>query len=98
MEFDEVKRDDFITFTRQQPSYVKIEQALIELGGTGVRGAEYKKTALAAAGWNYGALISYGAHPDKATEVFNQIRSAMADMAEETSAEDLIEHIKPLEP
>ena len=95
MNFDEVKREDFLTFTRQQPSYVKIEQALIEIGGTGVKGAEFKKTALAAAGWNYGALISYGAHPDKATEVFNQIREAMADFSDEGEPESLIDQLKP---
>ena len=96
MKFDEVKAEDFTTFSRQQPTHVKIEQALIELGGKGVKGAEYKKTALNAAGWNYGALISYGAHPEKASEVFNTIRQAMADN-ESADADQLIEAIKPSE-
>ena len=77
MEFEEVKKEDFLTFSRTQPSYVKLEQFLIEIGGTGVKGADFKKQALAAAGWSYGALVSYGAHPDKAAEVFNNIRKAM---------------------
>ena len=97
MNFEEVKRDDFVTFTRQQPSYVKMEQTLVEVGGHGVKGVEFKKSVLSAAGWNYGALISYGAHPDKATEVFNQIRVAMADLETEITEEDLMDRLKPAE-
>ncbi len=77
-EFKEVSPDDFLTFSREQPSYVAIEQALIELGGGGNQGVEYKKEALSAAGWNYGKLVSYGAHAGKAADVFNKIREALA--------------------
>lgn len=77
-EFKEVSPDDFLTFSREQPSYVAIEQALIELGGGGNKGVEYKKSALTAAGWKYGKLVSYGAHASTAAEAFNKIREALA--------------------
>lgn len=77
-EFKEVSPDDFLTFSREQPSYVAIEQALIELGGGGNRGVEYKKAALSAAGWKYGKLVSYGAHANTAAAAFNKIREALA--------------------
>lgn len=77
-EFKEVSPDDFLTFSREQPSYVAIEQALIELGGGGNKGVEYKKSALTAAGWKYGKLVSYGAHASTAAEAFNKIRDALA--------------------
>ena len=92
MQFDEVKSEDFITFSRVQPSHIKIEQYLIERGGTGVRGAEFKKIALNSAGWNYGALISYGAHPKAATKAFNFIRSVVED--DNLSPEALLEAIE----
>lgn len=77
-EFKEVSPDDFLTFSREQPSYVAIEQALIEIGGGGNNGIEFKKDALNAAGWNYGKLVSYGAHASTAADVFNRIREALA--------------------
>ncbi|MCG8668983.1 MAG: hypothetical protein MI867_06185 [Pseudomonadales bacterium] len=77
-EYKEVSPDDFLTFSREQPSYVAIEQALIEIGGGGNRGVEYKKSALNAAGWNYGKLVSYGAHASTAADAFNKIREALA--------------------
>lgn len=77
-DFKEVSADDFLTFSREQPSYVAIEQALIELGGGGNKGVEFKKSALNAAGWNYGKLVSYGAHASTAAVAFNKIREALA--------------------
>ncbi|MCG8312578.1 MAG: hypothetical protein MI976_05130 [Pseudomonadales bacterium] len=77
-DYKEVSADDFLTFSREQPSYVAIEQALIELGGGGNKGVEFKKSALNAAGWNYGKLVSYGAHAATAAEAFNKIREALA--------------------
>lgn len=78
-DFKEVSANDFLTFTREKPSYVLIEQSLIDLGGGGNKGVEFKKEALQAAGWNYGKLVSYGAHADKAATVFNRIREALGD-------------------
>ena len=81
MQFEEIKSQDFVTFSKVQPPHVQLEQHLIEMGGTGVQGAEFKKKALASAGWKYGALVSYGAHPDAAAKAFNFIRSAVEDDA-----------------
>jgi len=77
MLFDEISPEDFLTFSRVAPPHVKIEQYLIELGGSGVQGAEFKKKALQKAGWSYGALISYGAHPNAAAIAFNFVRSTV---------------------
>lgn len=79
MQFEEIKSQDFVTFSKVQPPHVKLEQHLIEMGGTGVQGAEFKKKALSTAGWKYGALVSYGAHPDAAAKAFNFIRAAIED-------------------
>lgn len=76
-QFKEVSANDFLTFSREQPSYVLIEQSLIELGGGGNTGVEFKKSVMQAAGWKHGKLVSYGAHADKAADVFNRIRDAL---------------------
>ncbi|MBL4794765.1 MAG: hypothetical protein JKY24_04505 [Pseudomonadales bacterium] len=76
-EYVEVIADDFMTFSKTPPSYVKIESRLIEIGGNGVKGAEYKKEALNKAGWKYGNLISFGAHPKTAADAFNKVRKAL---------------------
>ena len=90
-EFKEVSPDDFLTFSREQPSYVAIEQTLIEIGGGGNRGVEYKKEALNAAGWNYGKLVSYGAHAGKAADAFNRIREALAQT---DNRDDVLDKLK----
>lgn len=77
-EFKEVVADDFTRFSKEMPSYVLIEQALNEIGGGGNGGVAFKKEALGAAGWKYGKLISYGAHPQTAAEAFNKIRVALS--------------------
>lgn len=76
-QFKEVLADDFTRFSKEMPSYVLIEQALNEMGGGGNGGVAFKKEALGAAGWKYGKLVSYGAHPQTAAEVFNKIREAL---------------------
>lgn len=76
-EYKEVHPDDFTRFSKETPSYVLIEQTLIELGGGGNAAVNFKKDVLAAAGWKYGKLISYGAHPKTAAEAFNKIRDAL---------------------
>lgn len=90
-DFKEVSPDDFLTFSREQPSYVAIEQALIEIGGGGNQGVEFKKEALTAAGWGYGKLVSYGAHAGKAADAFNKIREALAATDER---DDVLSKIK----
>lgn len=90
-EFKEVSPDDFLTFSREQPSYVAIEQTLIEIGGGGNQGVEFKKEALSAAGWSYGKLVSYGAHAGKAADAFNKIREALAAS---DNSDDVLSRIK----
>ncbi len=92
MQFDTIQSEDFVTFSRVQPPHVKLEQYLIELGGTGVKGAEFKKQALTNAGWNYGALVSYGRHPDAAAKAFNFIREVVEE--DGLTPEDILEQIK----
>ncbi len=78
----EIKAQDFLSFSRETPAYVKLEQMLIDLGGKGVKGTSYKMNVLNAAGWNYGKLISYGAHPEVAASAFNIIRSVFDEEAD----------------
>ena len=83
LQFEEITENDFMSFTPgQKPTYAKIEEALISIGGGGLEGNKYKKEALECAGWKYGKLISYGAHPETAASVFNKIRLALADTEE----------------
>ncbi|MES2663552.1 MAG: hypothetical protein V4629_09655 [Pseudomonadota bacterium] len=77
MSFPEIKPQDFMTFSRETPGYVQVEKALIEIGGKGVEGTAFKLEALTAAGWKYGKLISYGAHPQSAAEAFNLVRAVL---------------------
>lgn len=90
-QFKEVNADDFTRFSKEMPSYVLIEQALNEIGGGGNKGVEFKKEALGVAGWKYGKLISYGAHPQTAAEVFNKIRQALS---QGESKDDIITLLK----
>lgn len=92
MQFDEIQSQDFVTFSQIQPAHIKLEQHLIERGGAGVEGAEFKKKALVNAGWKYGALVSFGAHPDAAAKAFNYIRSAVQD--ESLTPKEVLETIK----
>jgi hypothetical protein len=77
LKFKPVEPNDFLTFTPGTPSHIQIETAVIEIGGGGKRGIEYKWLVLAAAGWKYKELTSYGAHAEVAAEAFNKIREAL---------------------
>ncbi|CBL45011.1 Hypothetical protein HDN1F_14280 [gamma proteobacterium HdN1] len=90
-QFKEVNADDFTRFSKEQPSYVLIEQALNEIGGGGNNGVAFKKEALGAAGWKYGKLISYGAHPQTAAEAFNKVREVLSQTEER---EDVLSRLK----
>ena len=78
MNIREVDPNDFLTFTNEKPPHSIIEQNLIEMGGNGNRGIEYKAEVLKAAGWNHGKLTSYGTHSQKAADAFNKIREALS--------------------
>ncbi len=75
MPYEEIQEDEFTSFQiGKKPNYVMIEEALIEIGGNGVHGANFKMEILNKAGWTHGKLVSYGKYPDTAAEVFNKVR------------------------
>lgn len=73
----EVQADDFSRIGGEKPPHLVIEAALTTLGGTGVRGTDFKLRALKAAGWKYGKMTPYGTNPKLAAEAFNRIRTAL---------------------
>lgn len=82
LEFNEVAAQDFMSIPKGVPTHVQIENALIKIGGGAKDGVEYKKEVLKAAGWEYGALTSYGAYSEKAASTFNNIRSVLVETAD----------------
>ena len=74
----EVQEGDFSRIGGEKPPHLKIEATLIELGGNGVRGTDFKLRALKAAGWKYGKMMPYGSYPKVAAEAFNKIRRALS--------------------
>lgn len=92
MNIREVDPNDFLTFSREQPPHVAIEQSLIEMGGNGNKGIEYKTQVLKAAGWNHGKLTSYGTHSEKAAAAFNKIRSVLMESTDPDEILDKVSH------
>jgi len=78
-EFKEVSANDFLTFTPGTPAHVSIEAALIDIGGGAKKGIEYKQQVMAAAGWKYKELTSYGAYAETAAKAFNNVREALLE-------------------
>lgn len=76
-QFDEVKAEDFTRIGGGPPPHLKIEQALIQLGGAGKVGMDFKQQALKAAGWKYDRLTGYAKNPTLAATAFNRIRDAL---------------------
>lgn len=91
MPMKEVQAQDFMTFSRETPAHVLIEQQLIDMGGGGNKGVEFKKEVMTAAGWKYGKLVSYGAHPEVAADAFNRIRGLLEKAR---SADELLAQLK----
>lgn len=91
----EVHEDDFSRIGGEKPPHLKIEAALIALGGNGVRGTDFKLRALKAAGWKYGKMTPYGSNPKLAAEAFNRIRSALSRSSDE---EQLLQVLQMHEP
>ena len=79
----EVQTEDFARIGGEQPPHLRIEAALIALGGHGVQGNEFKLRALKAAGWKYGKMTPYGSYPKVAAEAFNRIRAALRQSGNE---------------
>lgn len=74
--FNTVDEADFVKIG-EKPEFMKIEEALVEIGGGGVAGMNYKKQLVKQGGWRYPALTSYAKNPKLAAEVFNRIRDAL---------------------
>lgn len=90
-EFKEVDPQDFMAFSRETPSYVKIENQVIAIGGGGPRGIQYKTDVIKSAGWRYGDLTSYGRNPELAAEVFNHVRQVLDRT---NDADELLSEVK----
>ncbi|AUH50224.1 hypothetical protein CXB49_05005 [Chromobacterium sp. ATCC 53434] len=78
MHFDEVHSKHFVTLSRTPLPHTLMEQALVAMGGGGNEGMNFRKQALAAAGWQHDGLVPFAKHPDKAAEAFNRLREAFA--------------------
>jgi len=81
-EFNEVNPNDFLTFSRESPAHVLIEGHVIEIGGGGKDGVDFKQEIMKLAGWKHHALTSYGAHADLAAAAFNKVRQVLAQTDE----------------
>ncbi len=77
MTIAEVHEEDFSRIGGEKPPHLKIEAALLALGGAGASANEFKLRALKAAGWKYGKMTPYGSNPKLAAEAFNKIRTAL---------------------
>lgn len=78
MHFDEVKPEDFATFSRVTPPHLQMEQFLMQLGGGGTEGTHFKKKVMLAAGWSHTGVVSYGKYPQEACKAFNRLREVLA--------------------
>ena len=56
---------------------MKIEEALVNIGGGSVGGVKFKKSALKAAGWKHHELTTYASKLDDAIKAFSKIRDAL---------------------
>jgi len=81
-EYKTVKANDFLTFVPGTPAHVRIETTLIEIGGGAKKGIEFKQLALAAAGWKYKELTSFGAHAETAADAFNKLGKVLTETQE----------------
>ncbi len=78
MRFEEVQAEDFSKFGGPRASFQLIEDTLVQIGGQGVKGTQFKMDALKAAGWHYGKLTTYASKAEKASMAFNKIRMALS--------------------
>ena len=85
MHFDEVKAEDFTTFSREPPPHLQMEQFLMQLGGGGTEGTHFKKKVMLAAGWSHTGVVSYGKYPQEACKAFNRLREVLAQHGEPES-------------
>ena len=91
-EFIEVKPEDFMKFGGDKPSHLKIEEALIKMGGKGTNGNQFKKDILKLAGWTGGSLTTYASRSEVAAQAFNQIRKALETAEDADSLKAKLQH------
>jgi len=78
IEFKEGDAKDFMTFSKEPPPHSLMEGHIIEIGGGGKRGVDFKHKVLKMAGWKHHALTSYGAYADDAVVAFNRLRIVLS--------------------
>jgi hypothetical protein len=94
MQFGDVQLEDFTTFKAGVTlPHVEIEKRLIEIGGNGVKGNDFKKECLLQAGWKYGKLTSYGAHPEVAVEAFTTLKDVLENMDDHCDRDAVMEQL-----
>jgi len=76
--FDQVTLDEFSRLEGKFPTYIKIENELIKIGGGGRDGYGFKERVLKAAGWTEGSDYPFNRNDVKAVSVFNKIRDVLA--------------------
>lgn len=89
LEFNVVDEEDFSKIG-EKPEFMKIEEALVKIGGGGIEGTEFKTTIVKASGWKYPKLTSYGKNPPLAAQVFNKIREALARTEDKNELSQLL--------
>lgn len=90
MNFDEVKPEDFTTFSRVPPPHLQMEQLLMQLGGGGTEGTAFKKKVMLAAGWSHTGVVSFGKYPQEACNAFNRLRDGLAKTQDPQELLDLL--------
>ena len=94
MQFGTIAVEDFTTFKAGVVlPHVQIEKKLIELGGNGVKGNDFKKICLTKAGWKYGKLTSYGAYPDAAVHAFTRLKAVLEALPDDRITTENVLHL-----
>ncbi|UTV99098.1 hypothetical protein KDW99_17910 [Marinomonas rhizomae] len=93
-QFAEVQQDDFMKFGGDRPSYLEIEDALMNLGGHGVSGNHFKNEMVKLAGWTGGALTTYAQRPAVAQAAFNRIREVLPKAKTPEELKDILKSLK----
>lgn len=85
MSYEIVEAKHFVTLRRTPFPHVLIEQALLEMGGSGPDGMAFRKKALAAAGWPHDGLVPFAKYPEQAAAAFNRVGQALDGGADAAS-------------
>lgn len=88
----EVQSEDFMKFGGEKPSHLLIEEILINMGGGGTAGGQFKKEILKLAGWTGGSLTTYASRSSVAAEAFNRIRAALENAEDADSLKANLQH------